>query len=48
MDLASGYGSSFSDLLIDDENDPRYKPAPWDEAWGDNKTDHFNATPNTY
>ncbi len=34
MEIATRYGSHFTDLLI--ENGPDAMPAPWDSYWGDN------------
>ena len=33
------YGTSFSDMFIDDVNNPKYVPAPWDPHWGENALD---------
>jgi hypothetical protein len=39
---ASQYGSSFSDLLIEN-GQPGSMPAPWDDAWGANKIERFQS-----
>jgi hypothetical protein len=49
VDLAGGYGSGFSDMLIDSETEAGGGvPAPWDEWWGANAVENFERTYNRY